>query len=106
MTFISVPEAWRDPDIETVRRLARGINQLADGRSRAIGSVDIDSGSTSTDVVDPRVGTDSVISFMATTSAGAVIKQTLRVSARGKGTFTISYTIAASDATLEYAIQG
>ena len=93
------------------RVLGNAINQLMNGKNNALGSVTLTASTTTTVVADPRVGTNSVITFIGTTSNGGIAladaTNPLFISSRGDGTFTITHhSDAAVDQTLEYSITG
>lgn len=100
------PVTWRNHE-EHRRKIAQSIWQLMDGHTNAAGSVTLTASTTSTVVTDDRVGIDSVITFMPTSSNGASALTNLYVTSRGDGTFTLTHSSsAATDQDLEYAIHG
>ena len=108
MSWQRIPVSWINIE-EFVRRIAHGVNQLGDGRSNGFGSVTLTENVASTAVTDRRVGTDSVISFMATTAnaAAEIGAGGMYVSARGNGTFTSTHANnAQTDRTFAYSLQG
>ncbi len=106
MSFQNVPQAWSNLR-DHLQKLAIGINALGDGRSNAVGTVTLRASETTTTISDDRIGPDSVLSFMPTTSTAAAAMDVLYISARGKGTATITHdSDAASDRTYSYCIQG
>ena len=92
---------------QTVQRLVDAVNRLMDGRSNAFGDVTLTASATTTAVTDYRVGADSVISLMATTSNAAAALGTTYVSARTQNGFTLTHANnAQTDRTFGYAITG
>lgn len=92
---------------ETVRRLVDAVNRMMDGRSNAVGEVTLTASATTTAVTDYRVGSDSVIALMPTTSNAAAALGTTYVSARTQNGFTLTHANnAQTDRTFGYAIVG
>ncbi len=99
-----VPQTWADGP-EHRRKLAQGINELMDGKHNATGSVTLTAASATTTLTDRRIGTDSVITFMATTANAAAGITALYVTARGDGTATLNHANnAQADRTYAYSI--
>ncbi len=92
---------------EHLRILADRINLLINGRSNAVGDVTLTANAASTTLTDARIGLDSHIGLMPTTSNAAAALATTYVSSRGKGTATITHANnAQTDKTFRYSIQG
>lgn len=103
---LKVPVTWRDA-AEHRRKLAEALNGVMDGQGFNAGSVTLAASTTSTEVADPRVGTETVITFMPRTSNAAGALSGLYVSTRGSGTFTLTHASAGSvDRTYDYALHG
>jgi hypothetical protein len=104
--------AWRNvallPDLkETVRRLVESVNLLGNGRSNAVGTLTLRASQTTTEVMDKRVGLDSVIMLMPTTANAAAALSTTYVSARSQGSFELTHASnGQTDKTFGYAIKG
>lgn len=93
----------------SIRQLVEALREIYNGKSLAIGSVTLAASSATTAVTDYRVGTDSVISFMAKTAnaAAEVGAGGMYVSARGKQTFTITHANnSQTDRHFDYSVQG
>lgn len=108
MSFRGALVNWGSPQ-DAVRRLADGLNTLADGRSNATGSVTLADGATTTVVTDLRVGTDSVITFMPTTAnaAGEIGAGGMYVATVTENGYTITHANnGETDRTFTYSIQG
>jgi hypothetical protein len=92
-----------------LKKLILSLQQLAAGRSNATGSVTLTANAASTVVSNDNFAAASVMYFTATTSNAAteIGNGTLYVSARAKGSFTITHANNAQvDRTFLYAIQG
>jgi len=92
-----------------IRRLANGVNLLADGRSNATGAVTLTANQATTTLTDARIGTDTVITLQPTTAnaAAEIGAGTLYVSAVTKGGLTLTHANnAQADRTFDYALQG
>lgn len=88
---------------------ALAINELTQGRSNATGSVTLTESAASTAVSNDNFAPGSTVYFTATTAnaAAEVGNGTMYVSARAKGTFTITHANnAQTDRTFLYAIVG
>lgn len=108
MSFRVVPSDWSEWR-GAFRRLADAVNQLADGRSNGFGSVTLTANQATTAVTDRRVGTDSVITLMPTTSnaAAEIGNGTLYIGTVTAESFTITHANnAQTDRTFTYAITG
>lgn len=89
---------------EWLRNIVDVVNQMLDGATNAIGTVTLTDSSATTTLTDRRIGTDSRILFMPTTS-NAKDEGTPYVTARGEGTCTLNHANnAQTDRTYEYVI--
>ena len=89
------------------KKIVLAIQQLAAGRSNATGSVTLTANAGSTAVTDNNFAAASTVYFTATTSNAATGVTAMYVSARAKGTFTITHANnAQADRTYLYAIVG
>lgn len=103
-SFPSVP-----PDGGDARRMARVVQGIMDGKTNNQGTVTLAPDSTSTTLMDPRIGPQSVIAMMPTTASAAVEigSGTLYVSARGDGAATLTHASNAQDDRIfGYAVIG
>lgn len=108
MALRAVPVTWRNID-EQARLFAAAINQMADGRSNAFGTVTLTANQATSTLTDNRIGTDTVITFMPTTAnaAAEIGAGTLYVSAVTSGSATLTHANnAQADRTFSYALQG
>ncbi len=90
------------------RENAEVVNNILQGKLNATASVTLTNSATSTAVTDYRVGSDSVILFMPTTSDGAseLAAGGMYVSARAKNTFTITHSNNTTTRSFDYVVIG
>lgn len=90
------------------RENAEVVNNILQGKLNATASVTLTNSATSTVVTDYRVGAESVILFMATTSDGAseLAAGGMYVSARSKNTFTITHANNTTTRSFDYVVIG
>lgn len=94
-------------DKEWRRTFNNWMQQANRGGLVATGDVTLTPNSTSTVVTDSRVGSQSYIGFMPQTSNAAVELNSIWVSSRGSGTFTITHdNKGTTDRTFTYCIMG
>ena len=106
-TRVSLPPPYLTDDAEWKRAIGRWALEINQGHLANTGTVTLLSGTVSTVVVDARMGNNSFVNFMPTTANAAGELPTLYVATRGKQTFTITHSNAATgDRTFVYAILG
>jgi hypothetical protein len=90
------------------RETSEVVNNILAGKLNATASITITNSATSTVVTDYRVGSESVILFMPTTSAGAteLASGSMYVSARSKNSFTITHTNDTTTRSFDYVVIG
>ena len=91
------------------RQVAAIVNRLAQGKLNCIGSVTLAVGAVSTAVSDPRATATSVLLLMPMTAnaAAELGNGTLYVSARAKGSVTLTHANnAQADRTFGYVLIG
>lgn len=89
-----------------LKRLILSLQQLAAGRSNAIGVVTLATGATTTVVSDVNCSVESAITMMPGTSNAAAALATTYITA-GNKSFTITHASnSQTDRTFRYAIQG
>ena len=96
-------------DEKDTRIFALAINELTQGRSNATGSVTLTENAATTAVTNDNFAPGSTVYFTQTTAnaAAEIGAGTMYVSARAKGTFTITHANnAQTDRTFLYAILG
>lgn len=86
---------------EAARQIATAIN------NEETYTMTLSSGTAATAISNPRVGIKSVMEFMPTTANAATDKNSMYVSARGNGTFTVAHANNGNgDRTFTYAVYG
>lgn len=96
-------------DEKDPRKFAIAIQQLAAGRSNAVGTVTLTANTTTTTVTDANFAPGSVPLFIPTTSnaAAEMGAGTFLLSSRANGSFVLAHANnAQTDRTFLYAIQG
>lgn len=84
-------------------KFAFAVQQLAQGRSNAVGEVTLTAGAATTTVNNQTCGTESIILLMPKTANAAGALATTWVSHVGPGTFTLSHAnTGATDRTFGY----
>ena len=100
------PVDWHNPE-EHRRKLAEAANLALQGKTLNVNSVTLTQNQTTTTITDERIGTESCLPFMPTTANAAAAVSTTYVSARGKGTATLTHANnAQTDRTFVYAVIG
>jgi len=81
------------PDEKDARKIATAINQLAQGRSNAVGTLTLTVNVASTVVIAKNCGAGSVVLLSPATAhaAAELAAGTLYVSAVGNGSFTLTH---------------
>lgn len=94
---------------EQLVRLSVQVDQIMNGKHRAIGAVTLTAAAATTTVTDARVGGNSKITYSPTTAnASAEIGAgTIYVSAKNEGSFVVTHANnAQADRTFDYTISG
>ncbi len=97
------------PDEKDARKVATAINQLAQGRSNAVGTVTLVANAASTVVTAKNCGAGSVVLLSPLTAhaAAELGNGTVYVSAVANGAFTLSHANnAQTDRTFGYVAMG
>ena len=88
-------------------KFAFALQQLAQGRSNAVGEVTLQAGQTTTTVINQTCGPESIVLLMPKTLNAAAALATTYVKTTAPGTFTLTHTSAAStDRTFGYVNVG
>lgn len=88
-------------------KLAVAINQILNGGINSVGTLTLTAGATSTAVTDARAGANSVPLLIPASATAAAAVTSVYVSARAKGSFTISHNSTAdTNRTYLYALLG
>ena len=92
----------------TPREVSEVVNNLVEGKSNNTGTVTLAvAGATTTTLTDERIGYDSIILFMPTTANAASACGGLYVSAKIKGSATLTHAAnVLTDKTYGYLVVG
>jgi len=90
----------------TQRDTSDVVNNILSGKLNAVGTFTVTNSATSTVVTDYRVGKESVILLMPTTSAAAGEIATTYVSTRAKNSFTVTHPSATTSRIFDYCVIG
>jgi len=92
----------------TPREVSEVVNNLVEGKSNNTGTITLAVASaTTTTLTDERIGFESIILFMPTTANAASAMTNLYVSARAKGSATLTHSANTSaDKTYGYMVIG
>lgn len=92
---------------EHLRLVSVYLNNTISGKLNSTGTVTLTASATSTTLTDERIGGNSIVLFMPTTATANTAKSNLYVSARIKGSATLTHASnAATDQTFGYIIIG
>lgn len=95
------------PNEADTRRLVERINGLLAGKTNNVTTVTLTANSATTTLTDSRIGGGSFIGFSPTTSNGAAGMTALYVSAKAKGSATLTHANnAQTDRTYDVLIVG
>lgn len=86
------------------RTISTVVNNILDGKVNSTGAITLTSSSATTTLSDDRIGEDSVILFMPTTSNASTT--TIYVTGRQKGQATLNHANATTIRSFEYVIFG
>tara|TARA_R110001592_G_scaffold154546_1_gene383627 strand:- start:265 stop:576 length:312 start_codon:yes stop_codon:yes gene_type:complete len=89
---------------DDARTVANVVNNILDGKVNSTGSITLTNSSATTTLSDDRIGGDSVILFMPTTSNASTT--TIYVTGRQKGQATLNHANATTTRSFEYVIFG
>lgn len=93
-------------DERDLNKLITSLQQLASGRSNAVGTVTCSTAATTT-VTDANCAAGSKVQLTPSSSAGAAIVASTWVSSATNGSFVVAHTVASTtDRTFNYAILG
>lgn len=88
-------------------RVVSTVNNILKGKTNNTGEITLTANAASSALNDPRIGINSVILLMPTTSNAAVAKQTLYFDSPGDGSVTINHANnAQTDKTFRYTVSG
>lgn len=101
--------AWASSIVRFIQQITDVTRTLRDGKINSVGDITLDASAATTTLTDRLITADSFIGFMPTTANAAAALQdgAFYISARDKGTATITHTNDANaDKTLTYVILG
>jgi len=101
--FLKVP-TFTDNQDEYNRVSANAVNGLLDGKINATGSITLTNSSTTTTLSDARIGGNSVIFLMPTSSDAA--NESWYITGIDKQTATINHSSDTTTRTFKYAVFG
>ena len=96
------------PDVnQHVRLISLALNNTVNGKLNSTGTVTLTASATTTTLNDARIGVNSFIEFMPTTSNGRTALNTLYIPSRSDGSCTLNHASStATDQNLVYIIIG
>lgn len=86
------------------RTISTVVNNILDGKLNSTGSITLTNSSSTTTLSDDRIGGDSVILFMPTTSNAS--RTNIYVTGRQKGQATLNHANASTTRSFDYVIFG
>lgn len=91
----------------SIEQLVNAINAILRGRSNAVGTVTLTASATVTNIVDPRISSDSAIQLVPQTASAAGVIATTFQGTTIVGQATLTHASAAStDRTFKYVVIG
>jgi hypothetical protein len=104
--YLNVPISIPDSALH-LRVISQALNNTIDGKLNSTGNVTLSASATTTTLTDARVGSNSIILFMPTTSNANSAKDDLYVSARADGSATLTHASSVNtDQTFGYVVIG
>ena len=92
---------------EWVRKVVDVLNCVMDGHINSLGDLTLTANTTTTTITDRRIGPNSYIDWMPTTSNAAAALATTYVSARTEGSATVTHANnSQTDRTFRYVVLG
>jgi|TARA_R100001463_G_scaffold7535_6_gene24026 hypothetical protein len=99
---LSIPDTGQH-----LRLVSTSLNNTINGKLNSTGTIILTASATSTTLTDARIGGNSVILFMPTTTNGRTALNTLHVSARSNGSATLTHASSGNtDQNLSYCVIG
>ncbi len=93
--------------LQTLQEICDAVNGMLSGKMNVTGEVTLTASATSTVLKDPRISTQSVLLFMATTANAATAKAGIYITGRTAGQATINHASSANtDQTFSYLVIG
>ena len=99
MSYLNLPVNGGTP-----REISNGVNNILNGKINSTGNVTLTNSSSTTTLYDARIGDDSVILFMPTTSDAST--ENIHVTGRQKGQATLNHASATTTRSYAYIVFG
>ena len=99
MSYLNLPYNGGTP-----REIANVVNNIMNGKINSTGNVTLSNSSATTTLSDARIGENSVILFMPTTSDASTV--TIHVTGRQKGQATLNHASATTTRSFGYIVFG
>ena len=99
MSYLNLPVNGGTP-----REISNVVNNILNGKINSTGNITLTNSSATTTLYDARIGDDSVILFMPTTSDAST--ENIHVTGRQKGQATLNHANATTTRSFEYVIFG
>ena len=104
--FSNIPLEWKNP-AEHRRKLATALRSVLDGAHNATGSVTLRASQTTTTIDNRRIGIDTKVFLMPTTSNAAAAVTSVYQSANDEFEITLTHdSDAATDRIFYYVLSG
>jgi len=104
--YLNVPISIPDSALH-LRVVSQALNNTIDGKLNSTGNITLTASATSSTLTDRRIGENSIILFMPTTSNANSAKDDLYVSARADGSATLTQASSSNtDQTFGYLVIG
>ena len=99
MSYLNLPVNGGTP-----REISNVVNNILNGKINSTGNVTLTNSSATTTLYDARIGGDSVILFMPTTSDAST--ENIHVTGRQKGQATLNHASATTTRSYAYIVFG
>jgi hypothetical protein len=99
MSYLNLPVNGGTP-----REISNVVNNILNGKINSTGNVTLTNSSATTTLYDARIGDDSVILFMPTTSDAST--ENIHVTGRQKGQATLNHASATTTRSFGYIVFG
>jgi hypothetical protein len=99
MSYLNLPVNGGTP-----REISNVVNNILNGKINSTGNITLTNSSATTTLYDARIGDDSVILFMPTTSDAST--ENIHVTGRQKGQATLNHASATTTRSYAYIVFG
>jgi len=99
MSYLNLPVNGGTP-----REISNVVNNILNGKINSTGNITLTNSSATTTLYDARIGDDSVILFMPTTSDAST--ENIHVTGRQKGQATLNHASATTTRSFGYIVFG